>query len=87
MREVDEILKYHRPPDYPVEARRAHATGSGKFQLNFGPDGKVTTIAVIQSTGYIILDHACLWAFVHWQLRHPGEADSVRVPITFTIRR
>lgn len=87
MKEVDEILKYHRAPDYPAAARRAHVTGSGKFQLNFGPDGKVKDIAVLQSTGYIILDHACLWAFVHWQVRHPGEVTAVRVPITFSMRR
>lgn len=87
MREANEILKYHRPPDYPVEARRAHVTGNGKFQINFRPDGKVKDIAVLRSTGYIILDHACLWALVHWQLRHPGETDSVRVPITFYFGR
>lgn len=87
VRDFGEILKYHRAPDYPAAARRAHATGSGTFQINFGPDGKVKNIEVLHSTGYIILDHACLWAFVHWQVRHPGEYQAVRVPITFTMLR
>lgn len=87
MKEVDKILKYHRAPDYPAAARKARATGTGRFKIHFGPDGKVKNIEVLRSTGYIILDHACLWAFVHWQVRHPDEVPAVLVPITFSMRR
>jgi TonB family protein len=87
MKRANEILKYHRAPEYPKEAVRARVGGSGRFRLYFGPDGKVKNIAVLQSTGYIVLVHACLWTLVHWQVRHPEEVPVIQVPITFSIGR
>ncbi len=83
----DALLKVHPFPPYPWAARRVNAGGRGRFKLNFGADGKVKNIEVLQSTGNKILDDACLSGFGAWQARHPGELKSVVQKITFTMHR
>lgn len=73
-----------RPP-YPYEARRAHATGSGKFLLHFDSGGSVTDVDVTQSTGNAILDQVSVNTFRRWRCK-PGAYSKVYVPITFTMQ-
>jgi TonB family protein len=72
-------------PEYPYEARREHATGSGVAILHVDPaSGLVTSASMAQSTGNAILDNATLGAFKRWRFR-PGTVSVVRTPITFTL--
>lgn len=72
-------------PDYPYEARREHATGSGVIVLTVDrSSGLVTGVRLDQSTGDPILDRAALSAFRRWRFQ-PGTVDAVRTPITFQL--
>ncbi|MGI8430894.1 MAG: energy transducer TonB [Chthoniobacterales bacterium] len=72
-------------PAYPYEARRSHATGSGKFLLHFDSSGSVTDVDTTQSTGNAILDQTCQNTFRRWRCK-PGAYSKVYVPITFTMQ-
>jgi TonB family protein len=72
-------------PDYPYEARRQHATGSGVAILHVDQtSGFVTDVSMAQSTGNRILDEATLSAFKRWRFK-PGTMSIVRTPITFKL--
>lgn len=72
-------------PDYPYEARRQHATGSGVAVLYIDQaTGVVTSVSMTQSTGNAILDNATVSAFRRWRFK-PGTISAVRTPITFTM--
>ncbi len=72
-------------PQYPYEARRSHATGSGKFMIHFDASGSVTDVDVTQSTGNAILDQTTVSTFRRWRNR-PGVPARVSVPITYTLQ-
>ena len=72
-------------PEYPYEARRARATGSGVCVMTVDPSsGAVTSAEMAQSTGNPILDNAATSAFRRWRFK-PGTVSKVRTPITFTM--
>ena len=45
-------------PDYPQAARRDGVEGTAKLRVTVGPDGKIRSIAVLESSGHPILDRA-----------------------------
>ena len=49
---------YHRPDDYPPEARRAGAQGRVAFELAARPDGRVYFCRIMRSSGSAALDAA-----------------------------
>jgi TonB family protein len=72
-------------PEYPYEARRARATGSGVCVMTVDTSsGTVTSAVMAQSTGNAILDNAATSAFKRWRFK-PGTVSKVRTPITFTM--
>lgn len=71
-------------PTYPYEARRAHATGSGKFMVIFDSGGSVSDVETIKSTGNAILDQTTINTFRRWRAK-PG-VGKVIVPITYTLQ-
>jgi len=71
-------------PVYPYEARRTHATGSGKFIITFDEGGNATDVSTAQSTGSPILDSASMNTFRRWRCQ-PGVYRKVAVPITYTM--
>ena len=72
-------------PEYPYEARRARATGSGVCVMTVDTaSGAVTSAVMAQSTGNPILDNAATSAFRRWRFK-PGTVSKVRTPITFTM--
>jgi protein TonB len=72
-------------PVYPYEARRTHATGSGKFVITFDDSGNATDVSTAQSTGSPILDRASTSTFQRWRCT-PGVYRKVIVPITYTLQ-
>jgi TonB family protein len=71
-------------PEYPVEARRRHLSGSGVCLLTIDADGKVTDATMTQSIGSPRLDNAALSAFKRWRFR-PGTDSKIKIPINFTM--
>lgn len=72
-------------PEYPYEARRQRATGTGIVVLNVdSATGYVASASMRQSTGNAVLDNAALSAFKRWRFK-PGTVSVVHTPITFTM--
>jgi TonB family protein len=79
------LATYAPRPDYPFEARRQHATGSGVVVLTIDSStGTVSDARVAQSTGSEILDNSAVSTFRRWRFKL-GTTTNVRVPITFTL--
>lgn len=82
---VRALTLYAPKPSYPYEARRGGVTGSGVAQLTVNsPSGHVVNARMAQSTGNAILDNATVAALQRWRFK-PGVAESINVPITFTL--
>jgi TonB family protein len=78
--------KFSPKPEYPYEARRQKATGSGVCVLSIDvASGNVTDADMAQSTGSPILDNATTSAFKRWRFQPGTSYSKVRVPITFTL--
>ena len=72
-------------PEYPYEARRQRATGSGVVLLTIDPaTGYVTNARMSRSTGNLVLDNATVSAFRRWRFK-AGTVSVVQAPITFTL--
>lgn len=74
-------------PVYPYEARKNWLEGSGIFELTVRPDGIVTDVATVRSTGHAMLDRTALQTLKTWQFRHLPEIAHIRVPIRFVMNR
>ncbi len=86
VRSDGKIFALYAPrPDYPYEARRQNAIGSGLASLTIDPaTGLVISARMVQSTGKSILDASALKAFARWKFR-PGTASEITIPITFRL--
>jgi len=73
---------YAPRPQYPLEARKHHWTGSGLFVCNIRSNGTVASVDVLQSTGYQMLDQAAITAFRQWRFQ-PGDMKAVKIPMDF----
>src|SRR6266851_1676647 len=73
---------YALKPQYPYFARSRHMEGSGVFQLHIRPDGTVSSVETIHSTGYRELDEPTIAAFLKWRFRPLSRPTKVKMPIT-----
>jgi TonB family protein len=79
------VAIYAPRPDYPIEARERHLTGSGVALLQIDKKtGYVTSARMEKSMGHPMLDHAALAAFSRWRFK-PGTVRQIRIPIRYTI--
>jgi len=79
------VAIYAPPPDYPIDARERHLTGSGIALLRVDQKtGYVIAGRMLKSTGHIILDNAALSAFKRWRFK-PGTMRQIRIPIHYTM--
>ena len=74
-------------PVYPDAARRNWLEGSGVFELTVRPDGTVTDVTTVRSTGHSLLDRAALQTLKTWQIRPLPEIGHIRVPVRFVMNR
>jgi TonB family protein len=73
-------------PNYPYEARRAHATGTGICVIIVDTaSGNVTSATMTESTGNALLDKITTDTFGTWRFK-PGTVSQVQVPITYSVR-
>ena len=77
-------LTYAPRPYYPLEARLNHWGGAGIFVLHFKPNGTVSSVIALKSTGHQVLDDECGATFFQWRCR-PGAYTVIEVPIHFTV--
>src|SRR5881275_2078244 len=73
---------YAPSPEYPLGARQRHWTGAGVFLCNLRPDGIVSSVKILQSTGHEILDQAGTSALGRWRFQ-PGDMNAVKIPLRF----
>jgi TonB family protein len=73
-------LKFAKPT-YPYELQARGIGGKGTFLLHTRPDGTVSAVDTLISTGNAELDTAAKSALMKWRFR-PGPTK-VKVPITF----
>ena len=89
--ECEVAVKGHGPvlvkvlPDYPYAACDQRLEGSGLYRLNIKPDGTVSSVTILKSTGHILLDQAAIHAFRQWRFR-PGTLHILKAPINFTMK-
>ena len=77
----------HPTPEFPSEARRRHLSGTGVFEVQVGWEtGKVSSVTVLSSTGYPILDRAAAKTLKLWTFR-PHTVSAVKLPITFRLTK
>ncbi len=81
---VSGVAIYAPYPKYPAAARESHWTGRGILACKLRPDGTVSSVEVLQSTGHAILDQAAIAALRQWRFTVRG-GDLVKVPIRFTM--
>jgi protein TonB len=77
-------------PDYPLVARKQGLEGKVMLRVTVGPDGRITSVTVVQSSGHAILDKAARDGVVRWRFsparRAAGAIASViDVPIEFKL--
>ena len=78
-------MPYAPLPEYPVEARAQHWTGTGKFLVSADTDaGVVNGVTTIRSTGHSIPDKAAEKALYRWKFPPGVGAAGIIIPITFT---
>jgi protein TonB len=82
---IDQAGLYYPTPEYPLEARRQHMTGTGIFVLEVdAPSGVVTRVRVVRSTGFPMLDKSAVTTLKRWRFR-PNTVAKIRIPITFSM--
>lgn len=82
---ASEILLSYPKPKYPLEARKHRITGMGIFEVRIEPaTGLVTSVTVIRSTGFTILDRSATDTLKRWKFR-PNTLIRARIPITFSL--
>ena len=79
-----DMMIYAPVPHVPSEARAKHLAGSGVFLFHVRPDGTVSSVEVVQSTGHKILDDASVEAFSKWRFKPGLGASKVKIPVTYT---
>ena len=84
--DVRSTVVYAPQPDYPIGALRRAWEGTGLFRCNVRPDGAVSSVFVLQSTGHAILDQAAIAAFQRWRFK-PGTVKAAKIPLRFSMHR
>jgi periplasmic protein TonB len=86
----DQVWKFtisHPTPEYPIQARRRHLTGTGIYELRVEDSGEVSSVTVLSSAGYPILDDAAIEGLKRWRFRPHTTLVRAKVPITFSMPR
>lgn len=80
-------------PDYPAEAKRLGLQGDVLLQVTVSPEGRPTDVAVLESSGWALLDDAAIETVRRWRFdparapTGPARSAKVEVPLTFRLGR
>ena len=72
-------------PHYPAEALKRLWDGTAILELVLRPDGTVSDVNVLRSSGHELLDQEGVRTFKRWHFR-PGTVDHIQVPLTFSLK-
>ena len=78
-------IVYAPAPAFPPGASLPGATGTGRFRLTFDPNGNVTNVQVVKSTGNPYFDQAAMKTLRTWKSA-PSHGWEATVPVTFQTR-
>lgn len=78
-------LLYAPAPSFPPGRSLAGASGTGRFRLTFDPQGNVSDIRILSSTGNPYFDQAAIKTFRQWR-SSPSQGWQATVPVTFKTR-
>jgi TonB family protein len=78
-------LLYAPAPSFPPGQALPGQSGTGRFRLTFDPQGNVTNIQVVASTGNPYFDQAAIKTLRQWKSA-PSQGWQATVPVTFRTR-
>jgi len=78
-------IVYAPAPAFPPGASLPGATGIGRYRLTFDPNGNVTNVQVVKSTGNPYFDQAAIKTLRTWKSA-PSHGWEATVPVTFQRR-
>jgi TonB family protein len=78
-------LLYAPAPSFPPGQSLPGQSGSGRFRLTFDPQGNVTDIRIVASTGNPYFDQAAVKTLQQWKSA-PSQGWQATVPVTFKTR-
>ena len=78
-------IVYAPAPAFPPGASLPGATGTGRYRLTFDPNGNVTNVQVVKSTGNPYFDQAAIKTLRTWKSA-PSHGWEATVPVTFQRR-
>jgi len=78
-------MVYAPAPSFPPGQSLPGGSGTGRFRLTFDPNGNVTNIQVVKSTGNPYFDQAAMKTLRTWKSA-PGQGGEATVPVTFQTR-
>lgn len=84
-RASEAAVVYAPLPRYPANARYTFGpppSGTGRYLVKFGADGRVISVSVVQTTNSTTLDNAAIETLKTWRVK-PGAPSQRVVPITF----
>jgi TonB family protein len=78
-------LVFAPAPSFPPGVSQGGVSGIGRFRLSFDPNGNVTNVQIIKSTGNPYFDQSAIKTFRQWKSA-PSQGWQVTVPVTFQTR-
>ena len=78
-------LVYAPAPSFPPGVSQGGVSGTGRFRLSFDPNGNVTNVQIIKSTGNPYFDQSAIKTFRQWKSA-PSQGWQTTVPVTFQTR-
>ena len=78
-------LLFAPAPSFPPGQSLPGQTGTGRFRLTFDPQGNVTDIRVVASTGNPYFDQSAIKTLRQWKSA-PSQGWQATVPVTFRTR-
>jgi TonB family protein len=78
-------LLYAPAPSFPPGQSLPGQSGTGRFRLTFDPQGNVTNIQIVTSTGNPYFDQAAIKTLRQWKSA-PSQGWQTTVPVTFRTR-
>jgi TonB family protein len=78
-------LLYAPAPSFPPGQSLPGQSGTGRFRLTFDPQGNVTNIQIVKSTGNPYFDQSSIKTLRQWKSA-PSQGWQATVPVTFKTR-
>lgn len=85
----EELLRYAIASPvvpYPEEARQTKLSGAGLYELRIDKAGTVANVAILKSSGSVVLDKAATVTFRKWRFK-PGTFRAIRIPVSWSVNR